>query len=186
MDNTQENISGSIHEAAAPTKAKQITLDAMFVALTLVFTAFVNIKVPSFGGAGGLIHLGNVPLFIAAILYGRRTGALAGAIGMGLFDVMSGWVIWAPCTVITCGLMGFVVGVLCKNRKGIVIRIVAMLMALMIKIAGYFIFESFVLGSGIAAAIKSVPGNIIQVGMAAVIVLIVIKPLEKGLKAVGS
>ena len=184
MDNTQRNITGSRRGTRVQTTAKQITLDAMFVALTLVFTAFVNIKVPSFGGAGGLIHLGNVPLFIAAILYGRRTGALAGAIGMGLFDVMSGCVAWAPCTVITCGLMGFVVGVLCKNRKGIVIKIAAMFAALIIKIAGYFVFESFVLGSGIVAAVKSIPGNIIQVGMAAVIVLIVIKPLEKGLRAV--
>ncbi|MBR1597732.1 MAG: ECF transporter S component [Lachnospiraceae bacterium] len=184
MDNTQRNITGSRHGVGTHTTAKQITLDAMFVALTLIFTAFVNIKIPSFGGAGGLIHLGNVPLFIAAILYGRRTGTLAGAIGMGLFDVMSGWVAWAPCTVITCGLMGFVVGVLCRNRKGIVIKVVAMLIALIIKITGYFVFESFVLGSGIVAAIKSIPGNIIQVGMAGVIVLIVINPLEKGLKAI--
>lgn len=70
--------------------AKQIATDAMFVALTLVFTAFVNIQIPSFGGAGGLIHLGNVPLFVAAMIYGKRTGALAGALGMGLFDILSG------------------------------------------------------------------------------------------------
>lgn len=42
-------------------------------------------------GSGGLIHLGNVPLFVAAMLFGRKTGAIAGAFGMGLFDLMSGW-----------------------------------------------------------------------------------------------
>lgn len=162
--------------------AKQLARDAMFVALTLVFTAFVNIQVPSFGGAGGLIHLGNVPLFIAAMIYGKRTGTLAGALGMGLFDILSGWAAWAPCTIITCGLMGFTVGAICEKRKGIVSKVVAVLTALMIKLAGYFIFEGFIMGSGMAAALKSIPGNIIQITVAAVIVFIIITPLEKGLR----
>ena len=97
--------------------AKQIARDAMFVALTLVFTAFINLQLPSFGGAGGLIHLGNVPLFIAAMIYGKRTGALAGGLGMGLFDLLSGWAMWAPCTIITCGLMGFVTGAICEKKN---------------------------------------------------------------------
>lgn len=164
--------------------AKQIALDAMFVALTLVFTAFVNIQIPSFGGAGGLIHLGNVPLFIAAMIYGKRTGALAGALGMGLFDILSGWAAWAPCTIITCGLMGFVVGMICKNHKSMGAKLLAVLAALGIKLAGYFIFEGFIMGSGAAAALKSVPGNVIQITVAAIIVFILIKPLERGLRAV--
>ena len=168
----------------AHSQAKQIALDAMFVALTLVFTAFVNIQIPSFGGAGGLIHLGNVPLFIAAMIYGKRTGCLAGALGMGLFDILSGWAAWAPCTIITCGLMGFVVGAICKNKKTIVTKLVAVIAALAIKLIGYFIFESFIMGNGAAAAVKTVPGNIIQVTVAAIIVFIIINPLERGLRSV--
>ena len=125
-----------IENKAVKSPAKQIALDAMFVALTLVFTAFVNIQVPSFGGAGGLIHLGNVPLFIAAMVYGKRTGALAGALGMGLFDILSGWAAWAPCTIITCGLMGFVVGLICYNKKGFGYKVVEILAALASKRAG--------------------------------------------------
>lgn len=168
----------------AQSQAKQIALDAMFVALTLVFTAFVNIQIPSFGGAGGLIHLGNVPLFIAAMVYGKRTGALAGALGMGLFDLLCGWAAWAACTFITCGLMGFAVGAICKNRKSMVSKVAAVLVALAIKLVGYFVFEGFVMGSGAAAALKSVPGNIIQIVVAAVIVFIIINPLERGLRSV--
>lgn len=169
-------------QVASTSKAKQIARDAMFVALTLVFTAFVNIQVPSFGGAGGLIHLGNVPLFLAGMLYGKRTGAIAGALGMGLFDLLSGWAAWAPCTILTCGLMGFVVGAVCHNRKGIGWKLAAIVAALGIKLAGYFIFEGFVLGNGAAAALKSIPGNVIQVTLAAVIVLLIVTPLERGLR----
>lgn len=166
-------------------KTKQIALDGMFVALTLVFTAFVNIQIPSFGGAGGLIHLGNVPLFIAAMLYGKRTGTLAGGLGMGLFDILSGWALWAPCTIITCGLMGFAVGSICTKWKGYLAKVVAMIVALGIKLLGYYVFEAFIMGNGMAAALKSVPGNIIQVVMAMIIVMIFIEPLSAGVKAMS-
>mgnify|MGYP002738934987 FL=1 len=64
---------------------KTLTIDAMFIALTLVFTAFINIQLPA--TVGGLIHLGNIPLFIAAMLFGKKTGAIAGGVGMALFDL---------------------------------------------------------------------------------------------------
>ena len=51
-----------------------------------MFTAFVNVRLP-IAANGGLIHLGNVPLFIMAILFGKKTGAIASGVGMGLFDV---------------------------------------------------------------------------------------------------
>lgn len=166
-------------------QVKQMTLDAMFIALTLIFTAFVNVQVPSFGGAGGLIHLGNVPMLLAAMLYGKRTGALAGGLGMGLFDILTGWVAWAPCTIITCGLMGFSVGGICKKWDNYFAKVAAIVVALAIKLTGYYLFEAFIMGNGLAAAIKSVPGNVIQVVMAGVIVLIVIVPLQKIVRTIA-
>ena len=44
-----------------------ITITALMTALVYVFTAFINIRLP-IAANGGLIHLGNVPLFIGAIL----------------------------------------------------------------------------------------------------------------------
>ena len=90
-------MSMNTKQAAAAAKSgystKELVLDAMFIALTYVFTAFVNVRLP-IAANGGLIHLGNVPLFICAILLGKRTGMLAGAFGMGLFDLLSGWTAW--------------------------------------------------------------------------------------------
>ena len=62
-------------------KVQFIAITAMAVALTYVFTAFVNVSLP-IAANGGLIHLGNVPLFIMAILFGKKTGAIAGGVGM--------------------------------------------------------------------------------------------------------
>lgn len=64
-----------------------ITITALMTALVYVFTAFINIRLP-IAANGGLIHLGNVPLFIGAILFGRRVGAIAGGVGMALFPAL--------------------------------------------------------------------------------------------------
>ena len=81
---------------------RDLVIDALCIALVLAFTMFVNLRLP-IAANGGLIHLGNVPLFVAAMLFGRKTGAIAGAFGMGLFDLMSGWTAWAPFTFIIVG-----------------------------------------------------------------------------------
>ena len=78
-------------------RVKSLAITAICLVLVYVFTAVVNIRLP-FAPNGGLVHLGNVPLFVAAILFGKRTGMIAGGIGMGLFDLLSGWTLWAPFT----------------------------------------------------------------------------------------
>ena len=94
-----------------------ITITALFIALTYVFTAFINIRLPITAN-GGLIHLGNVPLFICAIIFGKKSGAIAGGVGMGLFDLLSGWTAWAPFTLIIVGLMGYAVGAITEKHHG--------------------------------------------------------------------
>ena len=103
---------------------------------------------------------------------------------MGLFDILSGWAAWAPCTIITCGFMGFAMGAVCEKKNTILSKGIAVGIALIIKLAGYFVFEGFIMGSGAAAALKSVPGNVIQIVVAAIIVFVMITPLEKGLRAI--
>ncbi|MFA9465901.1 MAG: ECF transporter S component [Velocimicrobium sp.] len=169
-----------IQQTRTLSSTRELTITAMFIALTLIFTYFVNIRLP-IAGNGGLIHLGNVPLFMAALLYGKRTGAITGAVGMGLFDLLSGWTAWAPCTFVVVGLMGYTVGAITTAKKSMPYRILAIIAALAIKIVGYYIFESVLYHNWIAP-LGSIPGNIIQVGVAGIVVLILIKPFETGLK----
>lgn len=101
-----------------------------------------------------------MPLFIGAILFGKKTGAIAGGIGMGLFDLLSGWTLWAPFTLIIVGIMGFTVGKLTEdprhqNMKWYVIAIAS---ACVIKVAGYYIAEVIIYGNPLAP-ISSIPGN---------------------------
>lgn len=157
-------------------QVKFLTITAMGIALVYVFTWLINVRI--FAGEGGLVHLGNVPLFIFAILFGKKTGAIAGGIGMALFDLTSGWTAWAPFTLIIVGIMGFVVGLIGEKKKGFFWCLLAMVLALPIKIVGYYIAEGFITGNWVAPAM-SIPGNVLQVGAAIVITAIVIVPLRK-------
>lgn len=159
-----------------------LTVTGISIALVFVATLMINIRLPI--GQGGLIHLGNVPLFLAAIIYGKRTGALAGAVGMGLFDLMGGWTPWAPATFLIVGLMGYVVGLAAEKKDNMVGYVVGIVLACVIKVGGYYIAEALIYGNWVQPVL-SIPGNLTQIGVAAVVVLPIAGMLKKVLHKRG-
>lgn len=174
----------STFSSAGATKAKTraLVINALFITLTLVATMFINIKLPIMGN-GGLIHLGNVPLFIAAFVYGRKTGAIAGAFGMALFDLFSGWTIWAPFTFVIVGAMGYTAGLISEKMPGkrVVVYTLAIVAALMIKVVGYYFAEVILYGNWIQP-FGSILGNVMQIVIAGIIVLPLAGRLKKVIK----
>ena len=157
---------------------KDMVLTGMGIALVFVAT-LINIKLPI--GQGGLIHLGNVPLFLFAIIYGKKIGAMAGAFGMGLFDLMGGWTPWAPATFIIVGLMGYTVGVIAEKKDDLTGYTLAIILACAIKVAGYYVAEALIYGNWVQPVL-SIPGNLMQIGVAALIVLPMAGTLKKALR----
>lgn len=166
------------------TRTKAIVMNALFITLTLVATMFINIRLPIMGN-GGLIHLGNVPLFIAALVYGKKTGAIAGAFGMALFDLFSGWATWAPFTFIIVGAMGYVAGIISEKIPGkrVLVYSLAVAVALIIKIVGYYFTEVILYGNWILP-LGSIPGNVMQVVIAGIIVVPLAERLKKIVKRI--
>ena len=158
------------------TTLHDLVITAAFIALTYVFT-FINVRLP-IAANGGLVHLGNIPLFIGAIIFGKRVGGLAGGVGMGLFDLLGGWTAWAPFTFVICGLMGLTVGAICENHHDYLHYVLALIAACAIKIVGYYIAEGVIYGNWIAP-VSSIPGNLVQVGLGAAVTLIVVNRLYK-------
>ena len=106
------------------------------------------------------------------------------SVGMGLFDLLSGWTAWAPFTFIIVGIMGYVVGAMTEKHDQYGWKVAAIFVAFVIKIVGYYIAEIILYGNFIAP-ISSVPGNVVQIAVAAVVVLIVIEPIEIAVKKIG-
>lgn len=161
-------------------KTKKVVYTALFIALVYVCTAFVNIRLP-IAANGGLVHLGNVPLFIVAILFGRRYGAVAGGVGMALFDLMGGWLAWAPFTLIVVAAMGWTVGWMTEKWPRFAGMVCAIAAACLIKIVGYYAAEAIIYGNWIIPA-SSVPGNLVQIAVAAVVTLPVAPKLKNLIK----
>ena len=164
-------------------KTFELVIYALFIALTFVATWLINIRLPLIG-SGGLIHMGNVPLFVGAMLFGRKTGAIAGAFGMALFDLMSGWTLWAPFTFVIVGAMGYIVGLIAEKKtfKNMMVNnVLSVVLAVIIKVVGYYFAEVILYGNWIAP-FGSIPGNIIQVGFAGFVVILLIEPLKKIIK----
>lgn len=166
---------------SAKSSTKTIAINGISIALVFLATAFINIKLPIVSN-GGLIHLGNVPLFLAAIIFGKKTGAIAGSFGMALSDLLSGWVMWAPFTFIITGIIGYCVGKVTEkeSHNTLLWYLFAIILALIIKVIGYY-FAEVIMYQNFIAPISSIPGNVVQILTAGVITLILVKPLKKQL-----
>ena len=145
-----------------------IALAGVFTAIVFVFTMLIQVQI--IPAKGGMVHLGNVPLFFAAAFFGKKVGAICGGLGMALCDLVTGWTIYAPATFIVVGLMGFVFGLIVKKKPTILNLLLATVAVLGIKIVGYYIYEIFLTGS-FYTPVLSIPGNVIQIVTGAIIAL---------------
>lgn len=77
--------------------------------------------------------------------------------------------------------MGYTVGWIAEHKDDMTGYVLAIFAACSIKIIGYYIAEALIYGNWMQP-ILSVPGNLLQIGVATVIVLPVIGVLKKALK----
>lgn len=160
-------------------KTRNTALYGLFIALVYVATRFINIPGPT---SGGLFHLGNVMAFTIAIVFGKKAGAISGAVGMALFDLTSPYFIWAPFTFIIRFAMGYTMGYLSFKgnssiMKSIMFNFFGIIIATIIMICGYYITEAILL-SNLIIPLKSIWGNFMQCLVGAAIGL----PLSSYLK----
>ena len=120
-------------------------------AIIYVFTAYIH--VPSHTG---YTHVGDGFLYLAASLLPAPFAAAAGAIGAGLADLLSGYGIWAPGTVIIKVLTAFCF----TNRREKLVNkrnVLGILPALVLCVGGYYLYEALITGNFTAPAL-GIPG----------------------------
>lgn len=146
-------------------KTKDLALSGILIAIVAVAT---RIGFNFTGTPGGYAHIGNVPLIMIAILLGKRKGAIAGGVGMALFDILSEYFAWAPFTLIIRAAMGYLVGCIAwangKKGKSLFLNILSILVGSIVVIGGYYIAEGILYGNWVAP-IQSIPGNILQLAV---------------------
>lgn len=129
-------------------------LAALSCAATLVLT------VPS--PTGGYMNLGDTVVLLGAYLLGPWRGAAAGGIGSMLADLMAGYALYAPATLLIKGTMAFLAALLYRvlGKKGMAV-ILCGAVAEAIMVFGYWFYDGLLMGS-LAGAAVGLPSNLMQ------------------------
>lgn len=144
----------------------KLVMAALFAALTCIATLVIQLRVTP---TGGYVNLGDCLVLLCAWLLAPVYGMAAAGIGSMMADIISGYAVYAPATLIIKGLMALASGAIfrwctrhAKNRRtmlaGCLLSAVA---AETIMSCGYCGYEAWVLGLG-PAALLGMPGNILQ------------------------
>lgn len=148
-------------------KLNKMVLTAMFTAMIFVLTKFVSVPV-----ATGYVHLGDALVYIVASIIGGPWAFFSAAIGEALADVVSGWMSYAPATLVTKTLIAIPFVLCYKKSERILTPLTALLTipAGLITVGGYFAADMII---DKAYAFVNIPGNIIQaVGSAVLFVIL--------------
>lgn len=159
------------------TKTQKIVMAALLAALTCVATMIIKIPSP----LKGYLNFGDCVVLISGWLLSPLYGFLAAGLGSGLADLISGYGVYVPITFVIKGVMalcafyGFKV---LENKTGnLPARIISGIVAEIVMILGYYVFEGILYGFG--ASLVNIPANAIQGVAGLVIGTILIKIFEK-------
>ncbi|MCL1966010.1 MAG: ECF transporter S component [Candidatus Bathyarchaeota archaeon] len=138
----------------------QIATAAIFAALVAVATIAFAFPITA---TSGYFNLGETVIYVAALLFGPFIGLIAGA-GATIADIVL-VPPYAPVTFVVKAVEGCLVGFLVKKlnsrlRNFTLCAVIAILIGGFEMITGYFIYETFVYGYGVALA--ELPVNIVQ------------------------
>ena len=159
------------------TRTKKIVMAALIASLTCVATMIINIPSP----LKGYIKLGDCIVLVAGWMLSPAYAFLAAGLGSALADIFSGYLTYAPATFVIKGLMALIAyyGFKFLNKKfgNLSSRILSGVLAEIVMILGYFVFEGFLYG--FAPSVVNIPANAVQ-GVAGIIVgTVLIKVFEK-------
>ncbi len=152
---------------------KTLVYSALFTALVTVATAYL--KIPT---AIGYLNLGDGFIFAAGVVLGP-IAAVVGGIGSMIADLMAGYMIYAPITLLIKGCMGLMIGLAARSYSfsSVWKNALMFLAAEAVMVCGYFLFEAVVYGA--AAAAGSVVPNLIQAAFGIAIGLITAPALHR-------
>lgn len=151
---------------------KRFVRTALLTALACVLTI-----VPKVPMGAGYVHFGDCIIYTAAILLGPAAGAVVGAVGHSLADLISGFPAFCIPTLIIKGIMGFVIGKIVYGHIDVKHFIIGGITALIIVTGGYFLAEWPMMGYEIAliSLISSPIQWCMSMAASAVIIPILIK-----------
>ena len=158
-------------------KIRRIVTAALMAALVCVATLIIRIPSPM----KGYINLGDGIVLLAGWMLLPQYGFFAAAVGSALADVFAGYVLYAPATFFIKGIMALVAFALAcpmqNAKKRIVFQLLGGVLAELVMVFGYFVFEGVLYGFG-ASALNLV-ANLVQAAAGLIVGILLVKLLER-------
>lgn len=156
-------------------KLMRLVFTGLFTALVCVATMVIKVPTPT----NGYVNIGDAMVLVSGWMLGPWYGFFAAGVGSALADLISGYGSYVAGTFIIKGLMGVAAAlIVAKSKGGWIARLVSGVVAEVIMVGGYFLYESTLLGYGLAAA-ASIPGNAVQGGMGLLFGMLLFAAIEK-------
>lgn len=144
-----------------------MVMSALFAALIYVVTCYV--KIPTLNG---YVHVGDGLIFLVSSLLPAPYAIVASAIGGSLGDLLGGYFIWVPATVIIKSATAA-----CftnKTQKIICTRnLLALIPSLILCVGGYYLFESVFIAGNFVSPLASALPNVGQIVASGILYIIV-------------
>ena len=164
-----------IMERTTERRVRMMVLTALFAALSYVATRVLMVPSPT----GGYMNLGDTVVLLGAYLLGPVYGAVAGAIGPALADLLSGYAIYVPGTLVIKALMALAAALLYKAMaKKSWAFVVCGAVAEAIMVVGYCLYDALLSGS-LAAGAAGIPSNLVQAAFGLVVSTLLALALKK-------
>ena len=135
---------------------KLLTHSAIFAALIFLATSYLSIPLPVMG----YVHLGDGLILLAAALLPTPYAIGAAIIGAGAADLMAGYALYLPATVIIKALTTLCVSRKTKNIIG-ARNLIGIIPAALLCAGGYYLFEA-IIAKSLVTPLASVPFNLVQ------------------------
>ncbi|HEY8362476.1 MAG TPA: ECF transporter S component [Tissierellaceae bacterium] len=155
-------------------KTKELTKLAVLIAMTTVMTMVIHIPTVA---TNGYINLGDMVVFLSAMILGRRGGFIVGSFGSSLADLLLGYTHYIPITFIVKGLEGYITGLILDTKIGKIKPFIATIIGGLWMALGYYIAEIFMYGA--EAALATIPGNLMQGFVGAVTSILLYMALKR-------
>jgi len=97
-----------------PMTARTVVSLGLSTALVAVLTMAFQLYIPA---TKGYFNLGDAGIFISSIFLGPTVGMFAGGVGSATSDIVTGYTVFAPGTLVVKGIEGFIAGYLFKKLK---------------------------------------------------------------------
>ena len=152
-------------------KTHRLALAGQLCGATLLLT-LISLPLPS---GYGYVNLGDGGVYLCATLLPGGLGALAAGVGAALADLILGWPIYAPVTLLVKGLTALLAGLALRKARKAALPL-SLLCCLLVPL-GYFLYESILLTAPVAAV--NVLPNALQAMIGAGLGTLVGKPLQR-------